>query len=78
LPQWVLLRKGPWLTVFDVADDLTAMLEHELGRPEAAIRVYLTFKDKLIEIGAEPLPVTTKLAYKHEKKDQPDHDHDQT
>ena len=54
------------------------MLEHELGRPEAAIRVYLTFKDKLIEIGAEPLPVTTKLAYKHEKKDQPDHDHDQT
>ena len=31
LPQWVLLRKGPWLTVFDVADDLTAMLEHELG-----------------------------------------------
>jgi glycosyltransferase involved in cell wall biosynthesis len=31
LPQWVLLRKGPWLTVFDVADDLTAMLKHELG-----------------------------------------------
>jgi glycosyltransferase involved in cell wall biosynthesis len=31
LPQWVLLRKGPWLTVFDVADDLVAMLEHELG-----------------------------------------------
>jgi glycosyltransferase involved in cell wall biosynthesis len=31
LPQWVLLRKGPWLTVFDVADDLTAMLEYELG-----------------------------------------------
>jgi len=31
LPQWVLLQKGPWLTVFDVPDDLTAMLEHELG-----------------------------------------------
>ena len=31
LPQWVLLQKGPWLTVFDMADDLTAMLEHELG-----------------------------------------------
>jgi glycosyltransferase involved in cell wall biosynthesis len=31
LPQWVLLRRGPWLTVFDVADDLVAMLEHELG-----------------------------------------------
>jgi len=31
LPQWILLRKGSWLTVFDVADDLTAMLAHELG-----------------------------------------------
>ena len=31
LPQWVLLQKGPWVTVFDVADDLTAMLDHELG-----------------------------------------------
>lgn len=31
LPQWILLQKGPWLTVFDVADDLAAMLEHELG-----------------------------------------------
>jgi glycosyltransferase involved in cell wall biosynthesis len=31
LPQWLLLHKGPWLTVFDVADDLTAMLAHELG-----------------------------------------------
>ncbi len=31
LPQWALLQKGPWLTVFDMADDLTAMLEHELG-----------------------------------------------
>ena len=33
LPQWVLPRKGPWLTVFDVADDLAAMLAHELGWP---------------------------------------------
>lgn len=47
------------------------MLEHELSRPEAAVRTYLTFKDKLTEIGAEPLPLTTKLAYKHEKKNQP-------
>ena len=31
LPQWALLQKGSWLTVFDMADDLTAMLEHELG-----------------------------------------------
>jgi glycosyltransferase involved in cell wall biosynthesis len=31
LPQWTLLWKGPWLTVFDVADDLPAMLAHELG-----------------------------------------------
>lgn len=31
LPQWILLRPGPWLTVFDVADDLVAMLKHELG-----------------------------------------------
>jgi glycosyltransferase involved in cell wall biosynthesis len=31
LPQRALLRQGPWVTVFDVPDDLPAMLEHELG-----------------------------------------------
>lgn len=31
LPQRALLRQGPWITAFDVPDDLPAMLEHELG-----------------------------------------------
>lgn len=31
LPQRALLQKGPWITAFDVPDDLPAMLGYELG-----------------------------------------------
>lgn len=31
LPQRVLLQPGPWVSAFDVPDDLPAMLEHEVG-----------------------------------------------
>jgi DNA-binding SARP family transcriptional activator len=46
------------------------MLEHELGRPDDAVRTYRAFADKLSEIGAQPLPLTAKLAHKR-RDDQP-------
>jgi DNA-binding SARP family transcriptional activator len=38
------------------------LAEHELGRPEAAERTYTILREKLEEIGVEPLPATQRMA----------------